>query len=210
MSEPQHPLAAAGLAAFAPMPDTLDALLSEPVPLHGFDLGGRFEGRRLHVRLLSSGETARARLAASKHLRALGFEREDILDDTGHDLFQLEVMTQVLALALVTPPATAGLAPRPLAKDAEQIRERLLPSEVEAIYREYAWFKVERSPLERMESWDKARAYAEALASGKVSREPTSLERFDAGSLRRITLSLADLAAKRTRDSSSDTSPPSL
>ncbi len=204
-----HPLAGSGLEAFAKAPDTLDALLSEAVPLHRFELGGRFEGKALHLRLLVTEETALARMTAAKRLRELGFERDDVVTDTGHDLFELFVMAEILARALVTPPAAVGLTPKPLAKDGDHLRQRLLPGEIEAIFKEYAWFKTDRSPLERMESWDEARAYAEALASGKVSRVPESLLRFDAGTLRRITLSLADLASKPTRRSSSATSSPS-
>ncbi len=202
-----HPLAGSGLEQFAKPPDTLEGLLDND--LHAVDLGERFEGKPLHLRLLSTAETARARIAASKHLLAAGFERVDLLEETGKDLFDLEVMVQILALALVRPPASQGLPPTAYAKDANHLRDRLRPAEVEALYREYVWFKVERAPLERMESWDEARAYAEGLASGKVSREPMSLQRFDVGSLKRILLALADLATKRTRPSSSDTSPPS-
>jgi hypothetical protein len=204
-----HPLAGSGLEQFAKAPDTLDALLSEAVPLHRFEIGGRFEGKPLALRLLNVEETAVARMTAAKRLRELGFERDDVVTDTGHDLFELFVMAEILARALVTPPPAVGLAPKPLAKDGDHVRQRMLPGEIEAIFKEYAWFKTERSPLERMESWDEARAYAESLASGKVSRVPESLLRFDAGTLRRITLSLADLASKRTRPSSSATSPPS-
>lgn len=206
MTDARHPLAGTGLEKHSQIPDTLDALLSEPVPLHPFDIGGRFEGKTLRVRLLSVEETAVARVAAAKSLRALGFERDDVVTDTGHDLFELYVMAEIVARALVNPPVTAGLDPAPIAESADHLRRRLRPAEIEAIFKEYVWFKVERSPLDRMESWDEALKFAEALVSGKVSRVPKSLERFDAGTRARIIISLADLASKLMAPNSSATS----
>ena len=156
------------------------------------------------VRALSAGEMEEAHAECTKWLVSKGgHQREDLIGSTGDSIMELELMTQLLARALMQPDRTR----EPWAKDAAALRDLLFPDEIEACFREYTAFQAERSPLRNLRSAEELREVVEALGKGRGSQ--INLLRFDVISLRSITLSLADRVATLTRPTSSDTSQPS-
>lgn len=159
---------------------------------------------QLAVRALSVEEMEQSHADAVKWLVGVGgHQREDLITSNGDSVVELEMMTQVLARALMDPDK-----PRePFAKDAKALRETFYPDEIETCFREFSAFDAERSPLRRLRSADDLAEVVEALGKGQTSQ--INLLRFDIISLRSIALSLADRVAKLTRPSFSDTSQPS-
>lgn len=159
---------------------------------------------QLAVRALSVEEMEQSHADAVKWLVGVGgHQREDLITSNGDSVVELEMMTQVLARALMDPDK-----PRePFAKDAKALRETFYPDEIETCFREFSAFDAERSPLRRLRSADDLAEVVEALGKGQTSQ--INLLRFDIISLRSITLSLADRVAKQTRPNSSATSQPS-
>ena len=156
------------------------------------------------ARALAVKELEEAHAEAVKWLVGVGgHQREDLISNTGDSVMELEVMTQLLARALMDPDKPREA----FAKDVASLRETFFSDEIEACFREYSAFQAERSPLRGIRSAEELREVVEALGKGQTSQ--INLLRFDAISLRSITLSLADRVSKLTRPSSSDTSPPS-
>ncbi len=159
---------------------------------------------RLAVRAISVEETEEAHAEAVKYLTTKGgHTREDFITSQGDSIMEVELMTQVLARALMDHDDLRA----PFAKDAAALRGALFTDEIEACFREYSAWQAERSPIRALRSADELREVVDALGKGRVER--TSLLRFDVISLSDIALSLADRVQKQTRPSSSDTSPPS-
>lgn len=159
---------------------------------------------RLAVRAISVEETEEAHADAVKYLTTKGgHTREDFITSQGDSIMEVELMTQVLARALMDHDDPRA----PFAKDAAALRGALFTDEIEACFREYSAWQAERSPIRALRSADELREVVDALGKGRVER--TSLLRFDVISLSDIALSLADRVQKLTRPSSSDTSPPS-
>jgi len=156
------------------------------------------------ARALSTRETEEAHAEAIKWLIGQGaHQREDLIGATGDSVLELELMTQLLARALMDPERHR----EPFAKDAAALRDAMFPDEIEACFREYTAFQAERSPIRGLRSADELREVVDALGKGQTSQ--INLLRFDVVSLRSISLSLADQVARLTRPISSDTSPPS-
>ena len=156
------------------------------------------------VRALSVQETEEAHAEAIKWLVGQGaHQREDLLGDNGDSVLNLELMTQLLARALMHPDRTR----EPFAKDAAALRSTLFADEIEACFREYTAFQAERSPLRGLRSADELKEIVAALGKGQTSQ--INLLRFDVTSLRSIITSLAAQVSTLTRPSSSDTSSPS-
>jgi hypothetical protein len=155
------------------------------------------------VRALSAGEMEEAHAEAIKWLVSKGgHQREDLIGATGDSMLELELMTQLLARALMHPDRTR----EPAVKDAAMLRDLMFSDEIEACFREYTAFQAERSPLRNIRSADELREVVDALGKGRGSS--INLLRFDVISLRNITLSLADRVVTLTRPSFSDTSQP--
>jgi hypothetical protein len=156
------------------------------------------------VRALSAGEMEEAHAECIKWLVSKGgHQREDLIGSTGDSIMELELMTQLLARALMHPERIRENA----AKDVAMLRDLLFPDEIEACFREYTAFQAERSPLRNLRSAEELREVVDALGKGRASS--INLLRFDVISLRSITLSLADRVATLTRPNFSDTSPQS-
>lgn len=156
------------------------------------------------VRALSVEETEAAHAEAIKWLVGQGaHQREDLIGDNGDSVLNLELMTQLLARALMHPERTR----EPFAKDAAALRGTLFADEIEACFREYSAFQTERSPLRGLRSADELKEVVAALGKGRASQ--INLLRFDVTSLRSIITSLADQVSTLTRPNSSDTSQPS-
>jgi hypothetical protein len=156
------------------------------------------------VRALSVEEQERAHSAAIEWLLKLGgHAREDLISESGNNVFELELMTQLLALALMDPESPRA----PVAKDAASLRALLFADEIEACFREYAAFQSERSPIRSIRSADELAEVIDALGKGRASS--INWLRYDVISLRSIITTLADRASRQTRPNYSDTSPPS-
>lgn len=159
----------------------------------------------LHMaaRALTAEETEEAHAETIKWLLSKGgHEREDLISTAGDSIKDLELMTQLLARALMSPESIR----EPFAPDAAALRAALYTDEIEACFREYSAFQAERTPIRALRSADELEEVVDAL--GKGHGERINLLRFDVISLRSITLSLADRVARQTRPSSSDTSSP--
>ena len=184
--------------------DLAKLLAGKQRPTRTFQLeAGRFAGQDLCLRALSLEEAEAANADAIKQLTSrAGWTREDFFNDAGTAIYHQELRLQVIARALVSPrdPSVS------FAKDADEARKILEPDEVMAIYEIYAEFQEERSPIRRAKTWAEVEGMADALGKGLIS--PGSLPRYDSTTLRGIITSLVEWARKRTKPSSSDTSPP--
>lgn len=168
-----------------------------------FRIAGRLEGTDLAVRSISVEEGEVAHADAMKRMTALGgWTREDFLNDVGEALFHQEMRLQVLARAMVDPQDPS----KPFAASADELRRHLEADEVSAIFDEFSTFQKSRSPLREAKSLDEVREVADSLGKGLIAE--TSLQRYDAPTLRAIAIELAAWARTRTRLSSSPTSPP--
>ena len=158
---------------------------------------------RMAARALTAEETEEAHADTIKWLLSKGgHEREDLISSAGDSIKDLELMTQLLARALMDPDDLRA----PFAKDAAALRAAFFTDEIEACFREYSAFQAERSPLRAIRSAEELEEVVDAL--GKGHGERINLLRFDVISLRSITLSLADRVVTLTRPNSSDTSSP--
>ena len=158
----------------------------------------------LAVRALSAAEMEEAHAEAIKFLVGQGaHQREDLIGASGDSVLELELMTQLLARALMDHEKHR----EPFAKDAAALRGALFSDEIEACFREYTAFQAERSPIRGLRSADELKEVVEALGKGQTSQ--INLLRFDVISLRSIITSLAVRVSTLTRPSFSDTSPPS-
>ncbi len=167
-----------------------------------FRISGRLEGYDLAVRAISVEETEIAHAEAIKRMTSLGgWTREDFLNDTGEALFSQELRLQILARAMVDPQD----ANRAFAQSADELRRYLEADEVSAIFDEFTVFQRSRSPLREARSLEEVREVADSLGKGLIAE--TSLQRYDAPTLRAIAIELAAWARARTRPSSSATSP---
>jgi len=159
---------------------------------------------RLAVRAITVEETEEAHAEAVKYLTTKGgHSREDFITSQGDSIMEAELMTQILARALMDPDNLR----EPFAKDAAALRGVFFTDELEACFREYSSWQAERSPIRALRSADELREVVDALGKGQMERG--SLLRFDVISLSDIALSLADRVQRLTRPSSSDTSSPS-
>lgn len=163
---------------------------------------------KLAVRVLSAQEFEQAQAAAVKWLTATGgWSREDVMGDAGDALLNLEVMVQVLARALVDPEnPDLPLAAVAADEGAAEVRRMFDVDEIRACFDEYRTHETERSPFRALKTLADVREVADALGKGLM--EPTSLQRYDATTLRLIISALTARARRWMMPSSSDTSPP--
>lgn len=172
--------------------------------VEGFEgAGGRFKGVPLALVALSGDVQERATSEAAKHLVAVGFNREDLYTEIGEGLFGYEIKVQLLSRAL-----RDGNDPtRTFAENADELRKTLEADEVAALFEHLLDYQEERSPLSRARSWEEVEALL--VAVGKGLAPGTSLNSFDAASLRFMLRELAARWVTLTKPRSSDTSPPS-
>lgn len=179
---------------------------SKPKPfkrLEGFEGGGgRFRGVPLAVIPLSGEAMELATVEAVKHLTAIGHIREDLYTEIGEGVFSWEIKAQLLARSLQYIGAKDELSP--FAFDASEIRS-LETDEVSALYEHFLIYQDERSPISKARSW--AQVEDELEAMGKGWTDGTSLNRYDANSLRFMLRELAVQHWKQTKLPSSDISP---
>lgn len=172
--------------------------------VEGFEgAGGRFKGVPLALVALSGDVQERATSEAAKHLVAVGFNREDLYTEIGESLFGYEIKVQLLSRAL-----RDGADPtRLFADDADELRKVLEADEVSALFEHLLDYQEERSPLSHARSWEEVEALL--VAVGKGLAPATSLNSYDAASLRFMTRELTVRWVRPMRPPCSDTSPPS-
>lgn len=172
--------------------------------VEGFEgAGGRFKGVPLSLVALSGDVQERATSDAAKHLVAVGFNREDLYTEIGEGLFGYEIKVRLLSRAL-----RDGNDPtRLFAESADELRKTLEADEVAALFEHLLDYQEERSPLSRARSWEEVEALL--VAVGKGLAPGTSLNSFDAASLRFMLRELAARWVTLTKPPSSDTSLPS-
>lgn len=172
--------------------------------VEGFEgAGGRFKGVSLSLVALSGDVQERATSDAAKHLVSVGFNREDLYTEIGEGLFGYEIKVQLLSRAL-----RDGNDPtRTFAESADELRKTLEADEVAALFEHLLDYQEERSPLSRARSWEEVEALL--VAVGKGLAPPTSLNSYDAASLRFMLRELAARWVTLMKPPSSDTSLPS-
>lgn len=161
---------------------------------------GPLAGHAVAIRALPAGthvECVAAALAFLVEERKM--DRDDVYGGLGSSAVDLEYKVQVLARALVV---ADGKGTTPWAESAAEVRA-LLPSadHVSWLYERHLEWQRERSPYDTLR--DDAAIQEVAVALGKGYRSPTSLNGYDAATLRSIVTALADLHSKLTMQLSS-------
>jgi len=175
---------------------------------------GRLADVDMAVRSLPQGEITAALRAALRYLtEECGWKEEHLYTELGEGAHDGESQLQVLAKALVVPPAESdeGTAIaetcEPLVASVEELRLLLMPDEIAFLFQAFARWQQERSPISRARSAEEVEAYVDALGKGVI---PISwLKSCDNASLLAIATELAVQHMTSTNLSSSDTSPSS-
>lgn len=185
------------------------ALGDRGIAVHILDLydgtGHDLDGIPMALRTVSNAIRVKATADALRFLTGpqCGMTEEYLYGtDSGRGEMNLELMVQLLAVALVEP------APphRPIAKDADTLRQLLDATEIQQIFDVYGDWLAERNPLSHAKSMEEVDAVLAALGKGTI---PASrLTSFDSSTLRSALASLAVRLARLT-SSSSLLSPPS-
>lgn len=181
---------------------------------------GRLKGVPLALRWLSQDELQKARRAANERMtEVLAWKEENLFTEAGEEDVETERATQVLALALVVPPAEDTVSPRAaqrFAASADELREYLDKQEIALLWRMWCDFEVERSPLSTAKRLaDGSLAMTEAMeatlrALGEARVSSYALHGYDTVTLRFIVTELAArLCSTPTSSPSSATSPSS-
>jgi len=184
---------------------TLAKLLGDaPIPTRSFEdfagCGGRFTGKTLSLRALSSHDATKATADAVAWLTGTcGFQREDLYTEIAQGFLALETKVQILALALVDPADPKS----PAVESPAQLRTMLEPDEVAALFERWEDWQEERSPLSALRSVEAIDAELDALGKGLTAS--TSLLRYDSGTLRFMLRRAAERLRMLTKPSSSAT-----
>lgn len=196
---------------------TSDFLLSEMTPLQrALGVGGviiepvAVEGRLsavpLGFRTLSAEHIAKSSAAALRWLKDEARYPEEYLGlPEGLQLIELNTKIEQLALALVD--RTSTTIYKPVAKDANELRQYLTVDEVVMLYERFVDFVEARSPIAKASSIEDVMRAVDML--GKSTAPSSYVLRFDFASLRRIALELASRLTAQTNSPSSATSQPS-
>ena len=185
------------------------ALGDRGVATHILDLydgtGHDLDGIPMALRTVPNAVRVKATADALKFLTgpSCGMTEEYLYGtDSGRGEMNLELMVQLLAVALVEPaPPHARIA-----KDADTLRGLLDATEVQQIFDVYGDWLAERNPLSHAKSMEEVDAVLAALGKGTIPR--SRLTSFDTSTLRSALASLAVRHAMLT-NSSSSLSPPS-
>lgn len=163
--------------------------------------GGRFRGVPLGLRVLSADESVRVRAQAVRWLTAACSFTEDFLIGTtdGTAIIEFEVKVRTLALALVDPSAPT----QTIAKDSDNLRQRLDVDEISALFELYVDWVQERSPITSARSVEEVNALVDALGKGTMPH--SRLSTYDASTVRTIARELASRLRTLTSSPSSPT-----
>ena len=180
------------------------------VEVVGFDGGGaRVRGGPLARRALAAGEAIRVRTDAHAYLTRQCALSEDAVgySDAGRALHEFETKLRTIALALVDP--STGLPVCVNAKneaDADEARTLLESDEIAGLFELFVDWTNERSPLQSKTA-EEVEAVVEAM--GKATTPLSSLNGYDAATLRSIVIALVNRPSAQTTAPSSLTPSPS-
>lgn len=173
---------------------------------------GRLADVDMAVRSLPQGEIHAALRSALRHLcEDCGWKEEHLYTELGEGVHDGESQLQVLAKALIVPPAgdDEGTAIaetcEPLVSSVDELRTLLMPDEAAFLIGAFNRWQQERSPISRVRSAEELEEYVDALGKGAIP--PFWLKSCDSVSLLAIATELAERLVTSTRLSSSDTSP---
>lgn len=175
---------------------------------------GRLAGVDLALRSLAQSEIHAAMREALRYLtEECGWREEHLYTELGEGAHDGETQVQVLARALVVPPAggddgstTAG-ACAPMVSSPDELRAMLEPDEIAYLFQAFVRWQQARSPISRARTPEEIEAQVDALGKGAT---PLSwLRSCDNATLLAIATELAVRLTTSTSSSSSDTSPSS-
>jgi len=169
--------------------------------------GARLRGVPLALRTLTAGESIRVRTDAHAYLTRQCALSEDAVgySDAGRALHEFETKLRTIALALVDP--STGLPVCVNAKneaDADEARTLLESDEIAGLFELFVDWTNERSPIQSKTA-EEVEDLIEAL--GKATMPMSSLNGYDAATLRCIARALVGRLRAQTNSLSSPTSP---
>lgn len=164
---------------------------------------GPLDGTRIALRALSTDEQERCVADALKWLtEGAKLQRADVYTETGEQALAVEYQVQVLARALVMPDDPR----KALVEGAADVRELLTPEQVAWLFEQYTAFQATRSPYQKLTPEGVEEV---ATALGKGFLPATSLNSYDAATLRSIVIALVSRPSVQTTAPSSLTPSPS-
>ncbi len=168
--------------------------------------GARLRGVPLALRTLTAGESIRVRTEAHAYLTRQCALSEDAVgySDAGRALHEFETKLRTIALALVDP--STGLPVCVNAKneaDADEARTLLESDEIAGLFELFVDWTNERSPLQSKTA-EEVEAVVEAM--GKATMPLSSLNGYDAATLRFIARALVGRLQTQTNSRYSPTS----
>ena len=168
--------------------------------------GGRLRGVPIALRTLTAGESIKVRTDAHAYLtRQCGLSEDAVgYSDAGRALHEFETKLRTIALALVDP--STGLPVCVNAKneaDADEARTLLESDEIAGLFELFVDWTNERSPLQSKTA-EEVEAVVEAM--GKATMPLSSLNGYDAATLRFIARALVGRLQTQTNSRYSPTS----
>lgn len=149
--------------------------------------GDRFgKEHKIGIRALSTDQQIGAIASAVKYLTEVaGIERADLYTEHGDALLDLESKIEALALSLCVP----AKPHEAFAASAQELRESLETEEIAYLWDQYLEWQGSRSQYRKLQTLEQMREYWVALGKGLAPK--TSLNSFDATTLRRMLHELA-------------------
>ncbi len=168
--------------------------------------GGRLRGVPLALRTLTAGESIRVRTEAHAYLTRQCALSEDAVgySDAGRALHEFETKLRTIALALVDPSTGAPVCVNVKGDaDADEARTLLEGDEIAGLFELFIDWTNERSPIQSKTA-EEVEALVEAM--GKATTPLSSLNGYDAATLRFIARALVGRLQTQTSSRYSPTS----
>ncbi len=168
--------------------------------------GGRLRGVPIALRTLTAGESIKVRTDAHAYLtRQCGLSEDAVgYSDAGRALHEFETKLRTIALALVDPSTGAPVCVNAKGEaDADEARTLLESDEVAGLFEMFVDWTNERSPIQSKTA-EEVEALIEAM--GKATMPLSSLNGYDAATLRFIARALVGRLQALTSSLSSRTS----
>jgi len=169
--------------------------------------GGRLRGVPIALRTLTAGESIKVRTDAHAYLtRQCGLSEDAVgYSDAGRALHEFETKLRTIALALVDPSTGAPVCVNAKGEaDADEARTLLESDEVAGLFEMFVDWTNERSPIQSKTA-EEVEALIEAM--GKATMPLSSLNGYDAATLRFIARALVGRLQAQTSSRYSPTSP---
>ena len=168
--------------------------------------GGRLRGVPIALRTLTAGESIKVRTDAHAYLTRQCALSEDAVgySDAGRALHEFETKLRTIALALVDPSTGAPVCVNAKGEaDADEARTLLESDEIAGLFELFVDWTNERSPLQSKTA-EEVEGLIEAM--GKATMPLSSLNGYDAATLRFIARALVGRLQAQTNSRSSPTS----